>query len=85
MKTWKQFKEAIRPGGVVNDRSLEGFRTLIDQLAMETKGILDPQAKSEVNGLVTRFAADMKNTLLKYKSQNVGYSPNYQPKPQFRT
>lgn len=81
MKTWKQYVEAARPGGQVADRSLEGFRGLLDQLEMVRKSVLNPEAKQEITAALVPFRAQMQQILTKYKRQGVGYSPNYQPNP----
>ena len=79
MINWKEFCEENRPGGTVSDRSLEGFRPLLDQLTQQAKGVMNPQAKAELNQLINNFYGQMKSTLMKYKNQGIGYSPNYQP------
>jgi len=80
MKTFQQYiTENNRPGGAIVDRSLEGFRYLMDGLKEQTKGVLDPNAKQEINIAVHKFYEEMRQILVKYKRQNIGYSPNYQP------
>lgn len=85
MKTWKEFYEAQavqpanRPGGTVMDRSLEGFRPVLEQLRMQISAIQNPQAKTEISQLINSFYNQMKGALQKYKAQGIGYSPNYQP------
>lgn len=81
MKTWKQYVEAIRPGGMVADRSLEGFRSLLDQLEMTRKAVMDQQAKQEITSVLIPFRTQMQQILSKYKEQGIGYSQNYQPNP----
>lgn len=61
------------------DRSLEGFRRTMDELSMQVNGIMDPQAKNEIAQSVAKFYAEMRQILLKYKNQGIGYSPNYAP------
>lgn len=80
MKTFQEYMtENNRPGGAIADRSLEGFRYLMDGLKQQTQGVLDPNAKQEINIAVQKFYQEMRQILVKYKQQNIGYSPNYQP------
>lgn len=77
MKSFRQYTEAMRPDGQIDDRSLEGFRNTLDQLQMFAKAIINPEAKQEIQTKINQFLPGMKNTLLKYKSMGIGYSPNY--------
>ena len=73
--------EANRPGGALADRSLEGFRTLLDQLQMQMKSVQDQNVKNELYPIVNQFYEQMRQILMKYHGQGVGYSQNYQPNP----
>lgn len=83
MKTWKEFCEAqtpaVRPGGTITDRSLEGFRPLMNQLLTQVRGVQNQQAKAELGQLMNRFFGEMRGLLQKYQTQGIGYSPSYQP------
>lgn len=94
MKTWKEYLEAVgttnpqnvpnlpnRPNATLHDRSLEVFPSLITNLAMAAKGVINPMAKSEINPAVSKFRMELEKILLKYQTQGVGFSQNYQPNP----
>src|SRR5581483_3304144 len=72
-----------RPGGQVRDRSLEGFTTLLNQLGMEMKSVMNPQAKQELMPLVNQFRQQMTQILSKYQSQGIGFSQQFQPNPTY--
>jgi hypothetical protein len=65
-------------GGQVNDRSLEGFRHLLDQLKLQTKSVMDPQIKQQIYQLLNPFYTEMWQLLTKYKAAGKGYSSRYQ-------
>jgi len=83
MKTWDDFlTENNRPGSTpMADRSLEGFRNIMDQLQMQMKSVMNPEAKQELQPIVNQFYQQMREVLTRYKNQNIGYSQNYQPNP----
>ncbi len=70
-----------RPGGVVNDRSLELVFSLIPQLQMAVHGVMDQQAKQELNRIVPQFVQEVNQILEKYKQQGTGFSQRFQPSP----
>jgi hypothetical protein len=78
MKTFKQFSENQY---AVSDRSLEGFRSLLDQLRIQTKGVMDPQTKQEIYQLLNPFYQQMSALLQTKKSGGVGYSRRHQYEP----
>lgn len=81
MKTFNEFlaENAIRPGGQVRDRSLEGFKTILDQLQAEVKAVLDPEAKAALQSVVSEFYQKMRTILVACNKQGVGYSQQYRP------
>lgn len=79
MRKFKEYiDEANLPGGPMGDRSLEGFQTILNQLEMQMKSVLNPQAKQELQNVVNHFRLQILQVLEKYKMMGVGYSPNYQ-------
>ena len=68
-------------GGPAVDRSLESFRTELEQLKSLVNGIWDEQAKAEIQPVVEEFYEKMKFILKNYHSQGVGYSQGYEPNP----
>jgi hypothetical protein len=68
------------PGGHVMDRSLEGFKYLMDQLQIQMKGVQDPIAKQALQPIVNEFYAKMREALVGFNKQGIGYSPRYQPR-----
>lgn len=82
MKTYDQYLiEQNLPGGAIADRSLEGFRPILDQLQMQMKSVINPEARQQLQPIVNQFYQQMRQTLLAFKGQGVGYSANYQPNP----
>ncbi len=78
MKTYKEYlSEAIRPAGQFNDRSLEGFRSSLDDLIMQAKAVADPNTKEQIFKLLNPFYNNMKVLLQQNKENGIGYSPNY--------
>ena len=81
MKTWNEFIEAQMGA---SDHSLEGFKTVLDQLQLLTNGVTNPQAKAEVGRLVANFNSQMKPILMKYHQPGNPVNPyasNMQPYP----
>lgn len=81
MKSFNQYvTEMNRPtlGGPTMSRDLEGFRTILDSLKLQTKSVNDPEIRQKIYSLVNPFYEEMANILASYKSQGQGYSPRYQ-------
>jgi len=86
MKKFQQYlTEMNRPGGVLGDRSLEGFRPLMNQIQMQMKTVMDANAKQELQPIVNQFYQQMQQILVKYNKQNIGYSPNYKVSAEHKT
>jgi len=80
MRSFQEYiEEQNRPGGAISDRSLEGFRYLLDELMKQTKGIIDPEVKAQIGPIVRDFYMRMREVLVQQHKQGVGYSPRYQP------
>ena len=77
MITEAQYHEALRPSGNFHDRSLEGFRAILDDLNMQIKSVKDPEIKQKIQYLANPFYAEMKKLLQSYYSQGIGYGPDY--------
>ena len=79
MQDFNKYLEVNLPGGQIHDRSLEGFKTILDQLRMQMKSVLDPNAKRELQQIVAHFTEEMFHVLSKYHAQGTGFSPRYEP------
>lgn len=78
---WIELKEVgNRPASLpISDRTLEGFRPILDQLQLQMKGVFNVEAKTALQPIVNDFYQRMRTTLLRFKAKGIGYSPTYQP------
>jgi hypothetical protein len=81
MKSFNDYlTEMNRPGSGMpfQSRDLEGFRSILDSLKVQTKGVMDPEIKQKIYTLVNPFYEEMAKLLASYKAQGQGYSDRYQ-------
>lgn len=64
-------------GKPYGSRDLEGFRSILDSLKIQAKGVTDPEIKQKIYALVNPFYQEMADLLASYKVQGKGYSPKY--------
>lgn len=77
MKSFNEYLTEMNGSGA-GSRDLEGFRSILDSLKIQTKSVMDPEIKQKIYALVNPFYQEMAELLASYKAQGQGYSPKYQ-------
>jgi hypothetical protein len=64
----KSFNEYLVEMNSPVSRDLEGFRSILDSLKVQTKGVVDPEIRQKIYALVNPFYGQMAELLQAYKS-----------------